>query len=311
MSGSSAQPTLAIVGANGFIGRHLTLQASSEGILVNGVVRSKDAARAAILAGAHPVIVAGLTQEALLPAFQGAAAVVHLAQIGAETADLTYQAVNVGGTRAVIAAAQAAGVPRVVFLSGLGVARYGMAAHCTNPYFLSKLQAEVDLYGSGLQVVVFRPSYIVGPGGGLIPRLVREMEAGEVERVGDGAYRMQPIGVRDAAAAILAAVEAPRTPAVFDLVGPEPMRYADFIDRVANLARADGRGGTFVIREVPIVEAVRQARAGGYRGNGPDELDCLLCDEVADARPLEALLGRFLAPVDQSIAAALRSGGPV
>lgn len=306
---SGAQQTLAIVGANGFIGRHLTMQACAEGMLVNGVVRSKDGARATVLAGAHPVIVAGLTVEALTPAFQGAAAVVHLAQIGSETAGQTYQAINVNGTRAVIAAAQAARVPRLVLLSGLGVAHYGMTPHCTNPYFLSKLQAEVDVFRSDREGIVFRPSYIVGPSGGLIPRLVREMEAGEVERVGDGAYRLQPIGVRDAAAAILASLGTPRTPAVFDLVGPEPMRYAEFIDRVANVARAVGRGGRFVIREIPVAEAVAQARAGGYRGNGPDELDCLLCDEVADPRPLEALLGRFLAPIDDAIAAALRSGG--
>ncbi len=308
MSGS-AQQTLAIVGANGFIGRHLTMQASAEGFLVNGVVRSKEGARAATLAGAHPVIVAGLTVEALTPAFKGAAAVVHLAQIGAETADQTYETINVNGTRAVIAAARAAGVPRIIFFSGLGVARYGMAPHCTNPYFLSKLQAELDLFRSGLQVAVFRPSYIVGPGGGLIPRLVREMEAGEVERIGDGGYRLQPIGVRDAATAILASLGMPRTPAVFDLVGPEPLRYAEFIDRVANVARVAGRGGAFAIREIPVAEAVAQARAGGYRGNGPDELDCLLCDEVADPRPLEALLGRLLVPIDDAIAGALPAPG--
>jgi hypothetical protein len=40
---------------------------------------------------------------------------------------------------------------------------------------------------------------------------------------------------------------------------------------------------------------------------GPDELDCLLCDEVGDARPLEALLGGFLTPLDAAIEAALRS----
>jgi hypothetical protein len=37
-----------------------------------------------------------------------------------------------------------------------------------------------------------------------------------------------------------------------------------------------------------------------------DELDCLLCDEVGDDRPLEALLGRALTPLDDVLAAALR-----
>ena len=37
----------------------------------------------------------------------------------------------------------------------------------------------------------------------------------------------------------------------------------------------------------------------------PDELDCLLCDEVADAAPLADLLGRPLRPLDDAIAAAV------
>ena len=38
-----------------------------------------------------------------------------------------------------------------------------------------------------------------------------------------------------------------------------------------------------------------------------DELDCLLCDEVSDHRPLELLLGRFLTPLDEALAVAVRS----
>jgi nucleoside-diphosphate-sugar epimerase len=294
---------LALTGANGFVARHAIALAKSQGLEVTGVVRSKQAARAAILAGAHPVIVPSLEPEALTKAFAGASAVVHLAQIGSEHGAETYQAVNVGGTRAVIGAARAAGVPRVVYFSGLGVAHYGMTPRCTNPYFLSKLTAELELYRSGLKVVVFRPSFVVGPGGGLIPDLVKQMAQGEVERVGDGSYRMQPIAVRDAAAAILAAAELERAPAVFDLVGPEPIAFQAFLDRVGRLADA----AAFRVREVPVAEADRQAQAGGYRGMLPDELDCLLCDEVADERPLEALLGRFLTPLDEALASALRA----
>ena len=58
---------------------------------------------------------------------QGADAVVHLAQIGAERDGQTYEAVNVGLHRARARSRARAGVPRVVFFSGLGVARYGMS----------------------------------------------------------------------------------------------------------------------------------------------------------------------------------------
>lgn len=305
-------PRIAVTGANGFVGRHLTQLARSQGLEVHGVVRSKPAARTAILAGAHPVIVPELGEAALRGAFEGASAVVHLAQIGAERDGARYETVNVLGTRAVAAAARAAGVPRIVFLSGLGVASYGQRPRTTNPYFFSKLAAELELYRSGLLVTVFRPSYVVGPGGELVPELLRGMAEGVVERVGDGRYRLQPIAVRDAAAAVLAALEGVgRSPAVFDLVGPEPLSFQAFLERVAAVARGLGLGGEHRVRELPVAEAERLAgEPGGYRGLSRDALDCLLCDEVADPRPLEGLLGRFLTPVDEAIAAAARAERP-
>ena len=221
-------PRLALTGAGGFVGRHVISAAAAEGWDVAGIVRSAEAARTVTYAGGVPVMVPALTAEALAPAFAGAAAVVHLAQIGSETKGQTFDAVNVEGTRAVAAAARAAGVPRVVYFSGLGVAHYGMAPRTTNRYFLSKLRAEAALFESGLEALVFRPSYIVGPRDGLVTSLLKQMAEGEVEQVGDGAYRMQPIAVRDAAAAVVAGAAGP-TPApapgrgphrVFDLVGP-------------------------------------------------------------------------------------------
>jgi hypothetical protein len=68
-----------------------------------------------------------------------------------------------------------------------------------------------------------------------------------------------------------------------------------------------GRTAPLRVREIPIEEADRQARAGGYQGMLPDELDCLLCDEVSDPTPLETLLGRRLLPLDEALAAAVRA----
>jgi hypothetical protein len=55
-----------------------------------------------------------------------------------------------------------------------------------------------------------------------------------------------------------------------------------------------------------VEEAERRAASGGYRGLLADELDCLLCDEVGDPGPLEALLGRFLTPLDEAVDKAVR-----
>lgn len=302
---------LAVTGANGFVGRHLTRLAASVGWEVVGLVRSEGGARAVSEAGGRPLVVSALEVEPLARAFSGARGVVHLAQVGSEHGGATFDAVNVQGTRAVVEAAGTAEVQRCVVFSGLGVAHYGMTRRCTNRYFLSKLAAEVTLYRSPLQAVVFRPSYIVGAGNSLLPVLLRDLAAGEVEFPGDGLYRMQPIAVADAATAVLAALERRgSTPAVFDLVGPEPVSYVDFVARVARAARAQGLPAAYRIRTIPVDEADRQAASGGYRGMLPEELDCMLCDEVSSPLPLEGLLGRPLASFDEALAAAMRSGPP-
>ena len=300
---------LAVTGANGFVGRHVVTRAVRSGWTVTGVVRSEAAAGIVSAAGGRPAELTAPDVDALSRAFEGARAVVHLAQIGAERDGQTYDEVNVGLTERVLAACRRSGVPRLVFFSGLGVAHYGMKRRCTNPYFLSKLTAETGLFRSGVEGVVFRPSYVVGPGDAFLPAVLGAMAAGEVERPGDGSYRMQPIAVADAAALVLAAAAHPGHPfpTVFDLVGPEPLSYARLVERVAQAARVGGTPVAYEVREIALAEAERQARAGGYQGMLPDELDCLLCDEVGDPSPLVTLLGRPLTPLAEALASAVRA----
>jgi nucleoside-diphosphate-sugar epimerase len=300
---------IVITGANGFIGRHVVRHAAASGYEVAGVVRSQAAAQVVREAGGHPVELVGRDPEALVRALDGCRAVVHLAQIGAERGGQTYEAVNIGYTERVLEDARHAGVPRIVCFSGLGVARYGMSPRSSNAYFLSKLAAETLLFRSGLEGVVFRPSYVVGAGDAFVPAVLQAMEAGAVERPGDGSYRVQPIAVADAASCVLAAVERPAGafPSVFDLVGPEALSYARLLERLAQAARAQGRPAALRVREIPVEEADRRARSGGYQGMLSDELDCLLCDEVSDPAPLASLLGRPLTPLDEALAAAVRA----
>lgn len=303
---------IAVTGANGFVGRHVVAEAVRTGFEVVGAVRSEAAARVVRHHGGRPVVIVGRDPEALVRALDGCAAIVHLAQVGAERGGYTYEGVNVGLTERVLEDARHAGVPRVVYFSGLGVASYGRSARCSNPYFLSKLAAETILFRSGVEGVVFRPSYVLGPGDAFVPMVVVALEGGEIEMPGDGSYRMQPIAVADAAALVLAAATRPAGafPTVFDLVGPEAVTYAQLLERVAAVARAHGRRASLRVRAVPVGEAERRAHAGGFQGMLPDELDCLLCDEVSDPAPLAALLGRPLTSLDDALAAAVRALAP-
>jgi NADH dehydrogenase len=299
---------IVVAGASGFVGSHLLRAARAAGHDAAGLVRSERAAALVREAGGT-VVALSQDESALARSLEGRDALVHLAQIGSERGGQSYEAVNVGFTERLVGAARRAGVPRIVMFSGLGVARYGQSRRVTSRYFLSKLVAETAVFRSGLDAAVFRPSYVVGPGDAFVPSVLAAMRRGEVERPGDGSSRMQPIAVADAVSAVLAAVvRSPAAfPTVFDLVGPEAVSYARLLERLEVVARRLGRDVRLRVREIPVAEADRLARTdAGYQGMGPDELDCLLCDEVADARPLESLLGRPLVPLDGALEAAVR-----
>jgi NADH dehydrogenase len=302
---------IALTGASGFVGTHLLRAAQAAGVQAVPVVRSAAGAERVRRAGFAPVK-AALDRLALSTAFDGADAIVHLAQIGSERGTDRYEAVNVEGTRQVAAAAWDAGVPRVVMLSGLGVTRYGLAPRVTSRYFRSKLDAEGVLFSSALEAVVLRPSYVLGAGDGFVPWLMRQARSGRLEIPGDGSYRMQPVAVEDAVQAILAAADpsadrarlfhAGRPPhRVIDLVGPEPVPVRDFVERLFASAASQGAPVAFQTVSVPLDVALREAESGGWHGMPADELDCLVCDEVADPGPLQALLGRRLVPVDEAL----------
>jgi hypothetical protein len=145
----------------------------------------------------------------------------------------------------------------------------------------------------------------------VLPPLLAQLGAGEVEQAGDGSYRLQPIAVTDAVEAALAAAGPANTPTgpashrALDLVGPEPIRFDAFVRRLAAVLTSLGRGGGYRVRAVPVAEAEARAAAGGFLGMGPESLDCLLCDEVSDPGPVQAMLGRPLRPLDDALRAAL------
>ena len=100
--------SVAVTGATGFIGRHLTADLARREASSSEPSCDRESTRN-VPSGAS-VVRAPLEPSALREAFEGVDAVVHLAGVVNALDETDYTAVNVDGTRAVACAAAAAGV---------------------------------------------------------------------------------------------------------------------------------------------------------------------------------------------------------
>ncbi|HJU37396.1 MAG TPA: complex I NDUFA9 subunit family protein [Gaiellaceae bacterium] len=222
--------TVLVTGGTGFVGPYVVHALRARETPVRALVR--DPARATRLAAWGVELAPGdVTDPASLrAACEGVDAVVHLvAIIRGRPAD--FERVMSQGTRNVVAAAQEAGVRRFVLASALGLDERSKDAV---PYFAAKWEMERAVRESGLEHVIFRPSFVFGRDGGVLPTFVRLARLAPVTPiVGRGRRRLQPIWVEDVAEYYaLSLAEPAAANRTFELGGPEAVSWNEFWERL-------------------------------------------------------------------------------
>ena len=200
-----------------------------------------------------------VADAASLPgAADGCDAVVHLVAVVDESPpDVTFQRVNIDGTRHIVAEAARAGVRKIVYVSSLGCERG------QSPYHQSKFAGEEIVRGFRGEWVILRPGAVYGPGDehlSALLKMVRTLPV--VPIIGDGNQPVQPLWHEDAAAAISIAVERDDlNGGVYDLAGEELTSQRDLVDRFRRLTNR-----TSVDIPVPEVLAQFGIKAAGAVG---------------------------------------------
>jgi NADH dehydrogenase len=102
------------------------------------------------------------------------------------------------------------------------------------PYYHAKWTMEETVRGSSLDHVIFRPSFVFGPDGGVLPMFVRQVRWSPVTPVvGDGTRRLQPIWGEDVAAYFARGAHEPEAlNRTFELGGPDVITWNDLFDRI-------------------------------------------------------------------------------
>src|SRR5919112_4836520 len=166
--------------------------------------------------------------SSLRGAAEDCGAVVHITGIVDESPPaLTYERVNVQGTRNVLAEAARVGLKRFIYVSSLGAER-GRSG-----YHRSKFKAEELVRASSFDWLILRPGNVYGPGDEVIStllKLVRALPAVPVIDAGNQPF--QPVWYEDLGRAIARACHMEGLSGrVLEVAGEEVTSTNDLIER--------------------------------------------------------------------------------
>jgi len=264
-----------LTGATGFVGGHVVRALRDAGEQVRCLVR--DPGRAAELERLGCELVQGdMTEpDTLRGAVDGVESVVHLVAIR-QGKRSQFEAVMSRGTRALLDAARDAGVRRFVHMSALGTTD---ETKDLVPYYRAKWDMEQAVQASGLPHVIFRPSFVFAPDGGILPtfrRLARLTPVTPI--VGSGEQRLQPIWADDLALCFARALEDDgATNRTFELGGPDVVTWNELYERIAKVL-----GKRRALAHIPAGLASTGARATQWIPNAPLSADQVAMIEAGD-----------------------------
>ena len=243
--------TDAVTGATSYTGRFIAERLVADGRTVIDLTRSPrvphplgEAATSAPLDFEDP--------DGLAHALAGVDTLYNTFWIRFERGPITYEWA-IERSRILFAAAQRAGVRRVVHISVINAAHDAPTA-----YFRAKATVEDALIGSGVSYAIVRPTVTFGPGDILLNNLAWTLRRLPVFGIpGDGRYPIQPVHVQDIAdIAVLAASGSDQM--VVDAAGPDIFSFRDFVALVRQAVGSRAR-----IVPVPVAAALMAGRLIG------------------------------------------------
>ena len=272
--------TVVVFGGTGFLGRQLVFRLTAEGTTVRVAVRHPDLAQIELRPigfGRVTVVSADVRdQTSVSAAIAGADAVVNTVSSYVEKSSVTFEAVHVQGAETVAREAVAAGVPRLVLVSGIGA-----DANSGFPYIRARGRGEKVVQETLPEATIVRPGAMFGPGDALFGTLADFIRLLPIlPLIGGGRTRLQPVFVEDVAEAIAKILADTGTVGrTYELAGPGVYTLLELVRMTLHIM-----GKHRLLIPVPFVMAEIQARLFELLPNPPlttGQVDLLKADNVA------------------------------
>lgn len=239
---------IAVTGGTGFVGSHLIDAALVAGHQLNALTRREQPERQGVSWIGGDLS----SREALEQLVNGVDAVIHVAGTISGRSAAAFEAGNVAGTLAMLAAATAGGVHRFVQVSSLAAREPKLSL-----YGASKMKGEELVIRSGLDWAIVRPPAVYGPGDREMLELFRMAKLGIMLMPPRG--RVSVIHVHDLARLLLALAD-PAAPASC-LIEPDDGRPGGWTHREFAKALAAAVGTKAAVLSSPGILLRLAARA--------------------------------------------------
>lgn len=234
---------LAVTGGTGFVGQRLIEMAVARGHRVQALTRRVQDAREGVdwIEGSLE------NRDALERLVSDSDAVIHVAGVINAPDAAGFEAGNVTGTLAMLAAATAVGTQRFIHVSSLAAREPGLSL-----YGASKARSEELVKGSGLDWMIVRPPAVYGPGDKETLELFKMAKAGLILLPPKG--RLSLIHVDDLARLLLTLAEQPEPKK--EVLEPDDGRPGGWSHRefASALGRAVGRRAVALATPRPLLQ---------------------------------------------------------
>jgi uncharacterized protein YbjT (DUF2867 family) len=291
-----------VTGGTGFVGPKIVHRLRAEDDAVRCLVRDPDRAGPVAAWGCELAQGDVTDLDSIRRAVDGCEVVVHLVAI-IQGKPEQFEQIMVQGTQNIVEAARATGIRRFVLMSALGTSEETKELSL---YFNAKWRMEQAVKGSGLEHVIFRPSFVFGKGGGALKTFTRVVRLSPVIPVfGAGDQRVQPIWIEDVAEYYATAIDLPEAAnRTFEIGGPDIVTYEELYDRIKRVL-----GKRRPKLHLPFgLMRVNAAIVEALPGPSPvtrDQLKMLAVDNVVSNADAQETFRIELVPLDEQLRRAL------